>query len=74
LQSTGIAQEIAALREQIATARAAIKRQRSRVLALREAGQPWSRDDAELGEMIVALDFMVARLSRLESCNRTPEK
>ena len=74
MHKTGISGEIATLREQIAAAGAAIERQKGRVLALRKGGQLSSRDDAELQELIAAHDFMVARLSRLESCKRTLEE
>lgn len=72
MQSTDISQEIAALREQIAAAEAAIIRHKSRVSA-REPGDARPEEDAELSELVEARDLMTARLSRLESCKRIPE-
>lgn len=69
MQGTGIADEINTLRQQISEAEAAITRCQSRVNA-----HPGSAEEAELRELVEARDFMVSRLSRLESCKRTPEE
>jgi hypothetical protein len=61
MHDTGISEEIAALREQIAAAEAEIAR-----------GNPGS-GKTERDALIEARDSMIVRLSRLESCKRTPE-
>jgi hypothetical protein len=74
MQNIGISQEIAELREQIATADATIARYKSQGAAAgRETVASPSAEDAALQELVEARDFMVTRLSRLESCKRTPE-
>jgi hypothetical protein len=73
MQNIGISQEIAELREQIATADATIARYKSQGAVGRDTGAPASAEDAALRELVEARDFMVTRLSRLESCKRTPE-
>jgi hypothetical protein len=61
MNDTGISEEIAALREQIAATEAEIAR-----------GKP-SSGETERDALIEARDSMIVRLSRLESCKRTPE-
>lgn len=79
MEDTGISQEIAALREQIAATEAAIARLQNRANQHRkageagEAGDPASAETMELlRELVEAHDSMKVRLSRLESCKRTP--
>jgi hypothetical protein len=80
MEDTGISQEIAALREQIAATEAAIARLQSRANQhlkageAGEAGDPASAEAVELlGELVEARDSMTVRLTRLESCKRTPD-
>jgi hypothetical protein len=70
MQDTGVSQEIARLRQEIAATQAFIRRHRCRITALHESGDPSGREQAELDEMVEAHGFMVARLTRLESCRR----
>jgi hypothetical protein len=72
MQNTSIDEEIAALREQIAAADTEIARTRS-LIRTRQSGDASSPDEAELVLLVEARDHMVSRLSRLESCKRTPE-
>jgi hypothetical protein len=65
--------EISTLRGQIAAAEAAIKDLESRTSALDESGSSAASEIVELGELVEARDFMVARLSRLQSCKRRLE-
>jgi len=67
MQDTGIAEQIARLREQIAAAEAEIGRYQSRLSADKESSV---KADAELAELTEAREFMLNRLSRLESCQR----
>jgi hypothetical protein len=70
MQDTGVSQEIARLRQEIAATQAFIRRQRYRITAVDESGDRSGREQAELDEMVEAHGFMVARLTRLESCRR----
>jgi len=70
---TGIAQEIAKLREQIAAVEAEIARAQSSVCARHESGDAAHKEETELRELTEARDLMASRLDRLESCMRTPQ-
>ena len=63
MEDTGISQEIAALREQMAATEAEIARLKSET----------SAKDTDLAPLVEALDSMTIRLSRLESCKRMPD-
>jgi len=73
MQGTSIDEEIAALREQLTATEAEIARAQSIIDAGRGSGDAAAKDQAELPRLVEARDHMVSRLSRLESCKRTPE-
>jgi hypothetical protein len=74
MQSTDISQEISALREQIAALEASIELRKRQQLRKSDDSVGSETAEADLGELVEARDFMVARLSRLESCKRTPDR
>ena len=67
MQDTGIAEQIANLRKQIAAAEAEIESRHGRWKA---AGKDAHMADTELAELKEAHEFMLNRLSRLQSCQR----
>ena len=73
MQDTGIADEIAGLRAQIGAAEAEIARLKMSASARRTSGDAAYNEETELQDLIEAHEHMVTRLSRLESCKRTPE-
>lgn len=72
MADTNIGEEIDTLRDQLAGAEAAVARARSQVAAAGQVSpEAVAAQERELGELIEARDFMVSRLSRLESCKRS---
>jgi hypothetical protein len=68
MSDTGISEQIATLREQIAAAEVEIENQRARLKA--QSVSDGAAGEAPLTELIEARDSMLNRMSRLESCQR----
>jgi uncharacterized protein involved in exopolysaccharide biosynthesis len=68
MSDTGIAEQIATLREQIAAAEAEIDDRRSRLKAQSDGHA--AEAEEELAELSEAHEFMRNRLRRLESCQQ----
>jgi uncharacterized protein involved in exopolysaccharide biosynthesis len=66
MSDTGISEQIATLREQIAAVEAEIQNHQSRLKA--QPGGQAAAAEAELTEFTKSREFMLYRLSRLESC------
>jgi hypothetical protein len=70
MSDTGIAEQIATLRVQIADTEAEIESHRARRKAEGREGDDAEAPEAALAELKEAHEFMLNRLSRLESCRR----
>jgi chromosome segregation ATPase len=70
MSDTGIAEQIATLRAQIADTEAEIESHQARRKAEGREGGDAEAPEAELVELKEAHEFMLNRLSRLESCRR----